>query len=89
MVALFWEPKWVRKKIYYEGIEIVTCQDKVTKSYLCPICVDIDEVCPEGKETNVLDENMLTFFTLEDLIRHMRTHAIHKKIKRIIVKKEE
>jgi len=89
MTALFWEPRWVRKKVYYEGIEVVTCQDLITKSYLCPICVNIDEVCPEGKETNMLNERMITFFSVEDLIRHMRSHATHKKAKRIVVRKEE
>lgn len=82
-MSLFWEPRWVRKKVSHAGIEIETCFDEVSKLYLCPLCVKIDELCPEGKETNVVSENIITFFTVEDLIRHLRSHA-HKHLQKKI-----
>ena len=88
-MTLFWEPKWVRVKVKYEGIEVITCQDRTTKAYLCPLCTDISKVCPEGRETNVVSEDMVIFFTVEDLINHLRTHGLKLQDKKIIVKEVE
>ncbi|RLG80455.1 MAG: hypothetical protein DRO09_03135 [Thermoprotei archaeon] len=86
-MSLFWEPRWVRKRIVHEGMEIVTCQDEVNKLYLCPLCIDIDKVCPEGRATNFISEDMVTFFTISDLVNHMRTHGSPRYEKRISVSK--
>lgn len=88
-MALYWEPRWVRKKFIVDGMEIITCQDVNTKMYICPICVDIDKVCPEGKETSIVSEDMVTFFTLKDLVNHMRSHGLEIFSRKIVVKKEE
>jgi len=85
-LALYWEPKWVRRKVVIDGMEIITCQDLVTKMLLCPICNNVDTICPEGKETNIVSEDLITFFTLEDLIHHMRTHGLQTFKKRISIK---
>lgn len=78
-MSLFWEPKWVRKLLKFEGIEIVTCEDLSSGLIVCPICEDIDELCPEGKTTSRVKENMLTFFTPKDLILHIKTHKRGKR----------
>ncbi|HDN75909.1 MAG TPA: hypothetical protein ENG05_02135 [Acidilobales archaeon] len=88
-MTFFWEPRWVRKKIIYEGIEIYTCQDMVTKMYICPICSDIDKVCPEGRTSSIVSEDMVTFFTIEDLINHLRTHGLDIEAKKIKAKVSE
>ncbi len=87
-MTLSWEPRWVRVKLSYGGIEITTCKDLSTGLLLCPLCVDIDKVCPEGEETNVAIEDEATFFTVEDLINHMKTHGSQKFQKRIKSAKE-
>ncbi len=75
-MSLTWEPRWVRVKISYAGMTVETCKDKVTGLLLCPICVDIDKVCPEGKEISVLSEDMAVFYTVEDLLHHLRAHTL-------------
>ncbi len=74
-MALFWEPVWVRKKVSSEGIEIETCVDETTGMLLCPLCHDIDKICPPGTKGNVVSDNMMTFFSVEDLIRHLSSHG--------------
>ncbi len=76
-MALFWEPKWVRKTINYEGIELEVCFDEESKLFLCPVCNNPERYCPGDSPTNIVSEDLVTFFTLDDLIRHLRTHA-HK-----------
>ncbi|RLG87936.1 MAG: hypothetical protein DRO15_03970 [Thermoprotei archaeon] len=71
-----WNPKWSRRKFIYEGMEIETCVDLITGLILCPICTDIDNVCPEGKgDTQVVPEKAAYFFTVQDLIEHIKAHA--------------
>ncbi len=82
-MALSWEPRWVRVKVKCGGIEVTTCKDLSTNLLLCPLCVDINKVCPEGKETNISVEDVPTFFTVEDLINHMKTHGSHRYSKKI------
>jgi len=84
-VSLFWEPRWVRVKVSYKGVNIVTCQDMVSKLYICPLCSDVERLCPEGRETNIIIEDATTFFTIEDLINHLRTHAYSQTLKRKLI----
>jgi hypothetical protein len=88
-LSLFWEPRWVRKKLIVDGIEVITCVDEVTKLILCPICENIDEFCPEGRQTSKVRENLLTFFTSRDLVYHLRSHKYLKKFKFKVEKYEE
>lgn len=74
-MSLTWEPQWERVKVSYAGMTIETCRDRVTGLLLCPICSDIDKICPEGKVISVVSEEMSVFFTPEDLIHHLRTHS--------------
>ncbi len=74
-MALFWEPVWVRKKVSFKGIEVETCVDETTGILLCPLCHDIDKICPPEKKGGVVSDNMVTFFSVEDLIRHLSSHG--------------
>ncbi|RLG75289.1 MAG: hypothetical protein DRO14_04785 [Thermoprotei archaeon] len=64
---------------------MITCQDLVSKLYVCPLCSDIDRICPEGRETNILVDDMVTFFSVEDLINHLRTHAHTQTLRRKLI----
>ena len=88
LLSFAWEPKWVRVKLDFAGTEIVTCRDQTTGLLVCPLCVNVDELCPEGKETNIAVENAYTFYTLEDLINHMATHGLSKFERRLKSAKE-
>lgn len=88
-MSLFWEPKWRRVSLNVNGVVIETCLDISTNLLLCPVCVRIDEVCPkEGNPLKqIVDEPL--FFSLTDLVNHLRSHTVPGGIKRIVVKKEE
>ncbi len=75
-LSYYWEPQWVRKVFVFNGVEIETCQDLVSGLIVCPICVDIDKLCPSrDRPSNVLPpENATFFFSLEDLYRHLYAH---------------
>ncbi len=88
-MSLFWEPKWIRKRLIVEGIEVTTCEDKVSGLIICPVCENIDEFCPEGRTSSRIKENLLTFFTAKDLICHLQTHKYGKRVKFKLEKFEE
>ena len=69
-----WQPRWVRKKLSESGIEVVTCVDETTNLIVCPICVNIDELCPPNKPSSKQIEGVSLFFSIKDLIQHMYTH---------------
>lgn len=76
-MAYYWEPRWIRKRITLaEGIAIETCLDLTTNLLVCPICVDIDKLCPyTDKESSAMPPpNISYFFSEEDLIRHIQAH---------------
>lgn len=74
-MALSWEPVWVRKKVVFKGVEVETCVDESTGMLLCPLCHDIDKICPPGRKGRVVSDNMVTFFSPEDLVRHLSSHG--------------
>ncbi len=88
-MSLFWEPKWRRVSLNVDGVVIETCLDTSTSLLLCPVCVRINEVCPEveGSFRQVVDKPL--FFSITDLVNHLRSHTISGEAKRIVVKKEE
>lgn len=88
-MSLFWEPKWRRVSLNIDGVVMETCLDTSTNLLLCPVCVRIDEVCPkEGSSLRqIIDEPL--FFSLTDLVSHLRSHTMSSGAKRIIIKKEE
>lgn len=88
-MSLFWEPRWRRVSFDVDGVVIETCLDVSTNLLLCPVCVKIDEVCPkEGNSLKQVVDKPL-FFSLVDLVNHLRSHTMSSEIKRIVVKKEE
>jgi hypothetical protein len=88
-MSLFWEPRWRRVSFNVDGVVIETCLDTSTNLLLCPICVKIDEVCPKEGESlrQVVDKPL--FFSLTDLLHHLRSHTMPSGVKRIIVRREE
>ena len=92
-MAFRWTPQWSRKKFRYEGMEIETCIDITTGLILCPICVDIDNICPKGRKSlQISPEKAIYFFTVQDLIEHMKAHTTspwEKKRIPIITEEEE
>ena len=76
-LSYYWEPRWIRKSIpIANGITIETCLDLTTNLLICPLCVDIDKLCPyKDRESNVVPPaNASYFFSEEDLIRHIYAH---------------
>jgi len=92
----YWEPKWVRKLFRVGATEIETCVDETTGLIVCPLCVNIDELCPAksdyaGSRTRerYIDESVQTFFTVEDLVQHMINHSRIESAKRSRLEEEE
>ncbi|MEM4775012.1 MAG: hypothetical protein QW489_01460 [Sulfolobales archaeon] len=83
----YWEPRWVRKEFSSHGITVVTCLDLTTSLMLCPICstISIEELCPSDREGNLPVADVPLFFSVDDLINHMRTHWHAKRYKKIRV----
>jgi len=75
-VALQWEPQWEDIVVEKWGIRLRVKRDRVTGVYACPICGTSD--------------NALYFFTVEDLLRHILTHAGREKIEviRVVISEE-
>lgn len=88
-MSLFWEPKWVRVKLTVDDFIIETCVDKTTNLIACPLCVDIDLLCPEEGASTTTEVKGSLFFTAVDLVNHMRTHAFKISDKKIKVSEEE
>lgn len=85
-----WEPRWVKKRFKIgEGVEIETCLDEVTRLILCPLCVNVTEVCKEGAESHMVPPSGTYFFSPEDLALHMRAHARYTTWTRVVHEKEE
>jgi len=91
----YWEPKWIRKLFKVGATEIETCVDEATGLIVCPLCVNIDELCPAKSDyagrtrERYIDERVQTFFTVEDLIQHMINHSKVESIKRRRFEEEE
>ncbi|MDK6027774.1 hypothetical protein QPL79_00090 [Ignisphaera sp. 4213-co] len=86
-----WEPKWIRRKIKLaESIEIETCYDEATTLFLCPLCIDITKVCPSYTDySNIIPEKSLYFFSIEDLMHHMRTHGREGDVSKLYIVQTE
>ena len=60
-MSLQWEPEWIEEIIEEEGIRVKVLKDKKTNLYACPICG--------------LGDHASYFFTVKDLILHIRAHT--------------
>ncbi len=88
-MAYTWEPRWEPLKIEANGIVIHTCRDKVTKMIACPICIHAASKCL-GKgpmPSNYKDKNVF-FFTVDDLITHIREYHAMRFLRKIASKEE-
>jgi hypothetical protein len=70
-LSLQWEPQWEEVVVERSGIKLKVPRDKVTGLYACPICG--------------FGEDASYFFTVDDLIRHILTHAKPGKAERVKV----
>ena len=72
-----WIPRWVRVKISLRNNEIIeTCRDETTGLIICPICSDIEKICPSDKKvSSVIPEKTIYFFSEEDLVSHIYAHS--------------
>ncbi len=73
-MALQWEPQWEEQLVEKWGMKLRVKRDRVTGLYACPVC---------------LGDNTLYFYTIEDLLRHLLTHARREKVETIRVTLEE
>ena len=75
-MSYHWEPQWIRRKFEIDGVTIETCVDITTGMIVCPACTDVDALCPsEDKPNSALPRGTPTFFfSIADLIRHMKAH---------------
>ncbi len=77
-MGYFWEPKWIRKKLEIApGIYIETCVDLSTGLILCPLCANIEEICPssDNPSTTIPKGGLTYFFSISDLLNHIRAHG--------------
>jgi len=90
-VAYSWEPRWEPVEIRAYGIVIRTCRDKITKMIACPICIHAASKClGEGVKPANFKEKQIFFFTVEDLVLHIRErHAMGFLLKRLSESEEE
>jgi hypothetical protein len=71
-----WTPKWVRIKIDMGGRVIETCKDESTGLIICPLCVNIDKLCPKDRDgMRIIPEKPMYFFSEEDLRHHIYAHS--------------
>ena len=75
-MAYRWEPRWIRKRFEVDGVVIETCVDTTTGMIVCPICVDVESLCPyEDKPSIALPRgNPTYFFSINDLLLHIKAH---------------
>ncbi len=66
-MSLRWTPKWVIRKIKLDEAEVEVCFDETTKLYACPICV------PQCRSGGLSNEGSY-FFSVDDLIEHLKAH---------------
>jgi hypothetical protein len=74
-MAYTWEPRWERFRVESHGIAFETCRDRITKMIACPICIHAASTCLGLGElpANYSVKNIF-FFTVEDLIKHIREY---------------
>ncbi len=72
-----WRPKWIRVKIILRpGEEVESCKDETTGLYICPLCSDINIICPSDKKfSSIIPEKTVYFFSEEDLRNHIYAHS--------------
>lgn len=86
-----WEPKWAEYHIEANGIILRTCIDKITGLIACPICINAKEVCLDKsakpsraqRATSASTQGGSYFFTVDDLISHLKTYHLRNWEKRI------
>ncbi len=84
-MAYTWEPRWEPVTLESHGIVIKTCRDRVTKMIACPICIHAASTClGQDKGLSESKSSTMFFFTVEDLIIHIRDYHAKKFLKKIL-----
>lgn len=76
----------------YEGIKFRTCRDKITGLIACPVCIHAASKCLGEKPPSNYEYENSFFYTVEDLIEHLKGYHIHdlrKKMKKLLTKMAE
>ena len=92
VMAYTWEPKWELFIVEIDGIRFRTCRDRITGLIACPVCIHAASKCMnEPSPLNYQYENSF-FYTVEDLIIHMKNYHIgeyRKKLEELQMKLSE
>ncbi|ADV65015.1 hypothetical protein [Desulfurococcus mucosus] len=91
-MAYTWEPKWEPFKVSVAGMVFTTCRDRVTGLIACPICIHAVSKCLGGSQPPSYQYENSFFFTVDDLISHLKTYHLrgwHRRIEKIASKARE
>ncbi|MEM0326501.1 MAG: hypothetical protein QW733_05690 [Desulfurococcaceae archaeon] len=91
-MAYTWEPRWEVLEVNYEGIRFKTCRDKTTGLIACPICIHAASKCLGERPPSSYEYENTFFYSVEDLIEHLKGYHIHglkKKIMKLLSKETE
>ncbi|ACL10484.1 hypothetical protein DKAM_0155 [Desulfurococcus amylolyticus 1221n] len=91
-MAYTWEPKWEPFEINVDGIVVKTCRDRYTGLIACPICIHAVSSCLGGKPPENYQFENSYFFTVDDLISHLKTYHVrgwHRRIESVVSKSSE
>lgn len=82
-MAYTWEPKWEVFEVNVEGIKFKTCRDRITGLIACPICIHAASKCLGEKPPSSYTYENAFFYTVEDLIEHMKGYHLMGLKKRV------
>jgi len=91
-MAYTWEPKWEPFKVEANGIVITTCRDRITGLIACPICIHALSRCLGGGAPSDYRFENSFFFSVDDLIHHIKTYHVrgwYRRIEKIASKASE
>lgn len=75
-MAYTWEPKWEPFIARSSGIEIKTCRDRITGIIACPICIHAASTCLGEKKPMSYNYENSYFYTVDDLINHLKNYHL-------------
>lgn len=82
-MAYTWEPKWEPFEVDYEGIRFRTCKDRITGLIACPVCLHAASKCLEEAPPKSYKYENSFFYSIEDLIVHMKNYHLGELRKRL------
>ena len=91
-MAYTWEPKWEVFEVDIEGIKFRTCRDRITGLIACPICIHAASKCLSEKAPLIYTYENVFFYTVEDLLKHMKGYhllGLKKRVAKLVEKLHE